>query len=156
LNNTLWTRRNLLHVGVKGCATCAAISLGLTSSRAAAATEIDGKGYVLRFIGNQREAMMMGKRAATLDLRTLKGRPHLYGLGPLEWLSGEVTIADQRPSLTRLGPDQKLQVTESYDAVCRSLCGRKFLPGTWCRSPLGWTPSGNWRHSSAKPAGAMA
>ena len=78
---------------------CAAISLGLASSHAATATEIDGKGYALRFIGNQREAMMMGKRAATLDLRTLKGRPHLYGLGPLEWLSGEVTIADQRPSL---------------------------------------------------------
>jgi acetolactate decarboxylase len=116
MNHTLWTRRNLLHVGAKGCATCAAISLGLVSSHAATATEIDGKGYSLRFIGNQREAMMMGKRAATLDLRTLKGRAHLYGLGPLEWLSGEVTIADQRPSLTRIGPDQKLQVTESYEA----------------------------------------
>jgi acetolactate decarboxylase len=116
LNNRVLTRRNLLHAGIKGCATCAAISLRLASSHAATATEIDGKGYALRFIGNQREAMMMGKRAATLDLRTLKGRPHLYGLGPLEWLSGEVTIADQRPSLTRIGPDQKVQVTESYDA----------------------------------------
>jgi acetolactate decarboxylase len=118
MNQAVWTRRNLLHAGAKGCATCAAISLGLASSHAATATatEIDGNGYALRFIGNQREAMMMGKREATLDLRTLKGRPHLYGLGPLEWLSGEVTIADQRPSLTRIGPDQKLQVTESYDA----------------------------------------
>jgi len=116
MNNTLWTRRNLLHAGIRGCATCAAISLGLRSSHAATATEIEGKGYSLKFIGNQREAMMMGKRAATLDLRTLKGRPHLYGLGPLEWLSGEMTIADQRPSLTRIGPDQKLQLMESYDA----------------------------------------
>jgi acetolactate decarboxylase len=116
LSNRVLIRRNLLHAGVKGCATCAAISLGLASSHAATATEIDGKGYALRFIGNQREAMMMGKRAATLDLRTLKGRPHLYGLGPLEWLSGEVTIADQRPSLTRIGPDQKVLVRESYDA----------------------------------------
>jgi acetolactate decarboxylase len=116
LNNKFWTRRHLLCAGIGGCATCAALSLGLTASHAAATTEIDGKGYTLKFIGNQREAMMMGKRAATLDLRTLKGRPHLYGLGPIEWLSGEVTIADQRPSLTHIGPDRKLQVTESYDA----------------------------------------
>lgn len=116
LNNKFWTRRYLLRAGIGGCATCAAIALGLTSSHAVTSTTIDGKGYSLSFIGNQREAMMMGKRAATLDLRTLKGRPHLYGLGPLEWLSGEVTIADQRPSLTRIGPDQKLQVTESYEA----------------------------------------
>jgi acetolactate decarboxylase len=115
VNHALWTRRNLLHAGAKGCATCAAISLGLASSHAATATEIDGKGYALRFVGSQREAMMMGKRAAALDLRTLKGRPHLYGLGPLEWLSGEVTISDQRPSLTRIGPDRTLQVTESYE-----------------------------------------
>ena len=115
VNHALWTRRNLLHAGAKGCATCAAISLGLASSHAATATEIDGKGYALRFVGSQREAMMMGKRAAALDLRTLKGRPHLYGLGPLEWLSGEVTISDQRPSLTRIGPDRALQVTESYE-----------------------------------------
>jgi hypothetical protein len=72
-------RRDLLHSGVRGCLTCAAISLGLLrETRAAAAMEIDGKGYALRFVGSQREAMMMGKRQATLDLRTLKGRPHLY------------------------------------------------------------------------------
>ena len=144
LNNALWSCRSLLHAGIKGCATCAAISLGLASSHAATATEIDGKGYSLRFIGNQREAMMMGKRAATLDLRTLKGRAHLYGLGPLEWLSGEATIADQRPSLTRIGPDQKLQVTESYDAGVSFFVWAEVpawdtvpVPGgidTWCLS----------------------
>jgi len=116
LNNAGWTRRNLLHASIKCCATCASISLGLTSSRAATATAIDGNGYSMKFIGSQREAMMLGERAATLDLRTLKGRPHLYGLGPLEWLAGEATIADQRPSLARIGPDQRIQVTESYDA----------------------------------------
>jgi acetolactate decarboxylase len=116
MNHALWTRRNLLHAGAKGCATCAAISLGLASSHAATATEIDGKGYALRFVGSQREAMMMGKRASLLDLRTLKGRPHLYGIGPLEWLSGEITIADGRSWLTRVNPDRSLQVTESYEA----------------------------------------
>src|ERR1035437_11077759 len=104
LNNKFWTRRHLLRAGIGGCATCAAMSLGLTSSHAATATTIDGKGYSLSFIGNQREAMMVGKRAATLDLRTLKGRSHLYGLGPLEWFSGEVPRFAPRPSTTRLVP----------------------------------------------------
>ena len=36
---------------------------------------------------------MTGDRAAHLDLRTLKGRPHLYGIGPIQGLTGEVTIA---------------------------------------------------------------
>ncbi len=58
---------------------------------------------------------MAGKRAALLDLSTLKGRPHLYGLGPLEGLVGEVTIADGRPALARVGVDHMVHVTESYD-----------------------------------------
>jgi acetolactate decarboxylase len=111
------TRRDLLGWGAGGCLTCAALALGLQRpARAAAATEIDAKGYALRFIGSQREAMMMGKREALLDLQTLKGRPHLYGLGPLEWLGGEVTIADARPSVARIDSDRHIHVTETYDA----------------------------------------
>ena len=115
-DQTTWTRRKLLHVGATGCMACAAISLGLASSHAATATKIDGKGYSLSFVGSQREAMGAGKREAQLDLRTLKGRPHLCGLGPLEWLSGEVTIVDGRSHLGRIGPGQTLQVTESFEA----------------------------------------
>jgi alpha-acetolactate decarboxylase len=112
----LWTRRTLIHAGAKGCLACAAISLGLAPSHAARATRIDGQGYSLWFIGSQREAMMMGKRSAVLDLRTLKGRPNLYGLGPLEWLGGEITIVDGHSFVTRLNSDRSLQVTESFEA----------------------------------------
>jgi acetolactate decarboxylase len=59
---------------------------------------------------------MTGDRTAHLDLRTLKGRPHLYGIGPIEGLTGEVTIADSRPSLARVGDDDLVHVTESYEA----------------------------------------
>jgi hypothetical protein len=34
----------------------------------------------------QRETIMNGKLFATLDLNTLAGHAHLYGLGPLEQL----------------------------------------------------------------------
>ncbi len=59
---------------------------------------------------------MNGKLAAALDLQTLAGRPHLYGLGPIEELRGEVTIVDSRPALARVAPDGTVNVTQSFDA----------------------------------------
>jgi len=77
---------------------------------------VSGGGYELWFIGAQRETIRNGKLAAALDLRTLADRPHLYGLGPLEQLRGEATIADSRPALARVGPDDMVKVTQSFDA----------------------------------------
>ena len=39
--------------------------------------------YELSFVGSQRQTIMTEDRAAHLDLRTLKGRSHLYGIGPI-------------------------------------------------------------------------
>jgi acetolactate decarboxylase len=115
------TRRGLFHTGfATGCAACAVLAAGrLPDAFAASGTapaEIDGPGFRLWFIGGQRETIMMGKRAALLDLRTLKDRPHLYGIGPIEGLTGEVTIANNRPSLARVGADRLVHVEESYEA----------------------------------------
>jgi acetolactate decarboxylase len=77
---------------------------------------VSGGGYELWFIGAQRETIMNGKLAAALDLKTLADRPHLYGLGPIEELRGEVTIADSRPALARVAPDGTVEVTRSFDA----------------------------------------
>ena len=77
---------------------------------------VSGGGYELWFIGAQRETIMNGKLAAALDLRTLADRPHLCGLGPLEQLRGEATIADSRPALARVGPDGMVKVTQSFNA----------------------------------------
>ncbi len=116
------TRRQLVHGSsvVTGCAICAA----LASNRpfAAGATDpmipskIDGPGYSLWFIGSQRQTIMTGDRVAHLDLRTLRGRHHLYGIGPIEGLMGEVTIADSRPSLARVGADHPVHVAEDFEA----------------------------------------
>lgn len=113
-------RRDLLKasLSVCGCATCGALGLGVSgdSARADGPTAISGKGYELWFIGAQRETIMNGKLAAVLDLKTLAGRTHLYGLGPIEQLRGEVTIADSRPALARVAPDGTVNVTRSFDA----------------------------------------
>jgi acetolactate decarboxylase len=75
-----------------------------------------------------RETVMMGKREAALDLRTLKHQPHLYGVGPTEGLTGEVTISDSRPSLAHVGADNRIHVSESFDA------GAPFF--VWAEVPL--------------------
>jgi acetolactate decarboxylase len=115
------TRRHLLHNSLStGCAVCAALATSRLSTadaaHAVAPSKISGAGYELSFIGSQRQTIMTGDRAAHLDLRTLKGRPHLYGIGPIEGLTGEVTIADSRPSLARVDVDHLVHVTESYEA----------------------------------------
>jgi acetolactate decarboxylase len=114
------TRRQLFHAGlVTGCAACAALAnnrlFAASATDAAAPAKIEGPGYALSYLGSQRQTIMTGDRAAHLDLLTLKGRPHLYGIGPIQGLTGEVTIADSRPSLARVGADHVVQVTESYD-----------------------------------------
>jgi hypothetical protein len=113
------TRRHLLHTSLfTGCAVCAALATSRPSTaEVVAPSKISGPGYDLSFLGSQRQTIMTGDRAAHLDLRTLKGRPHLYGIGPIEGLTGEVTIADSRPSLARVGADGLVHVTESYEAV---------------------------------------
>jgi acetolactate decarboxylase len=115
------TRRQLLHTSlVTGCGVCAALAtnrlFAASATDAAVPSTIDAPGYSLSFIGSQRQTIMTGDRAAHLDLQTLKGRPHLYGIGPIQGLTGEVTIADSRPSLARVGADHLVHVTESFEA----------------------------------------
>jgi len=132
-------RRALLKasLGVCGCAACGAeVSTFVGPARADQPAHIQGPGYDLRFIGAQRDTVMNGKLAAALDLRMLATTPHLYGIGPIEQLRGEVTIIDSRPSLSRVGPDGTVQVTESFKT------GAPFL--VWAEVPA-------WRTAPVPP-----
>jgi acetolactate decarboxylase len=71
---------------------------------------------------------MNGRLAAALDLRILEGRQHLYGIGPIEQLRGEVTIADGRPALARVASDGTVKVTQSFET------GVPFF--VWAEVPL--------------------
>jgi acetolactate decarboxylase len=127
-------RREILKTSLTlcGCAACGALGTGGAGrdARADAPTTVSSAGYQLWFIGAQRETIMNGKLAAALDLTTLAGRAHLYGLGPLEQLRGEVTIADSRPALVRVALDGTVRVTQSFAA------GAPFF--VWAEVPR-WT-----------------
>jgi acetolactate decarboxylase len=104
------------------------------ATAAAPTDEIRGPGYVLSYTGSIREAIMMGKRDAVLDLRTLKGKPDLWGLGALAGLTGEVTIADGLSLLARVGTDRSILVTEGYDGDA-TICVWAEVP-SWQTTPV--------------------
>jgi acetolactate decarboxylase len=116
----MMSRRSLVMSGLGWCACSACVAEGMGASANTASAneqpkEEQGPGYRLRFIGAQRETIMHGKLAAAIDLRTLASTAHLYGIGPLEQLRGEVTIIDGRPSLARVNSAGSVAVTENYD-----------------------------------------
>jgi acetolactate decarboxylase len=116
------SRRAVLKasLGLCSCAVCGPAGLSALAGAAPAdqVTRIQGSGYDLRFIGAQRDTIMNGKLAAAIDLRSLASTPHLYGIGPIEQLRGEVTIIDGRPSLSRVGREGTILVTESFETGC--------------------------------------
>jgi len=64
-------------------------------------------------IGEMRKVMREGNLAASIDLTTLAKKKHLYALGPLEGLRGEVTIWDSSPSISRV-ESTKIVTSDSF------------------------------------------
>jgi acetolactate decarboxylase len=58
--------------------------------------------------------MMEGRLGPALRLDTLADRDGLYGLGPADQLTGEVTIYDGKCYVSRVGPDGELLTEERY------------------------------------------
>ena len=61
--------------------------------------------YRVQWVGAQRD-VMRGDLSSHIALESLAGRPHLYALGPLEQLRGEITIWDGQPSIARIRSGQ--------------------------------------------------
>ena len=125
------SRRNVLKasLGLCGCAGCgvANFTTFLNSARADQPTHTRGRGFDLHYVGAQRETVINGKVSAAIDLEGLATTPFLYGIGPIAELRGEITIVNGRPSLSRVGPDGRVQVAESFGA------GAPFL--VWAEVP---------------------
>src|SRR5262245_9964207 len=124
------SRRAILKasLGVCSCSACATAGLSTLPTYARAeATHIPGPGYDIRFVGTQRDTIANGRIAGLIDMRTLATTPHLYAIGPIEQLRGEVTVIDSRPSLSRVGPNKSILVTENFET------GAPFL--VWAEVP---------------------
>jgi acetolactate decarboxylase len=52
--------------------------------------------YQVKWVGEMRKVMMLGEDQGVISLASLKTTEHLYALGPLEGLNGEITVFDSQ------------------------------------------------------------
>ncbi len=50
--------------------------------------------HTVEVVGEMRNVMWKGELEGIISIDSLKDYPHLYGLGPLEYLKGEILIID--------------------------------------------------------------
>lgn len=56
--------------------------------------------------------MRKGELQGVIDLDTLKNKSHLYGLGPVEYLKGEITLMDGKIYVATISKSGELEVSE--------------------------------------------
>ncbi|TPE44539.1 acetolactate decarboxylase [Pontibacter mangrovi] len=63
-----------------------------------------------------KNVMRKGELFGTIDLDTISNKTHLYGLGPLEYLRGELLIVDGKAYKSTVLSDSTMQVEETFAA----------------------------------------
>lgn len=69
----------------------------------------------LRVVGAMKKVMWEGRLEGTISLDSLEGREHLYGLGPMEGLSGEWLILDGEAFQSVIQADSTMKVVRSFE-----------------------------------------
>jgi acetolactate decarboxylase len=62
-----------------------------------------GPAWKVRWSGAQKN-VMAGDLTAHISLKSLEDLPHLYAVGPLEELKGEITVLDSQTSISKVTP----------------------------------------------------
>jgi acetolactate decarboxylase len=64
--------------------------------------------------GAMRNVMWKGELHGTIDLDSLQQAENLYGLGPVEFLAGEILILNGKSFVSRVLTDSTMSVTETF------------------------------------------
>ena len=68
----------------------------------------------VRTVGSVKKTMWQGMLNGIIDLDTIQTKEHLYGLGPLENLTGEIVINDGKAYKSTVLNDTGINVEETY------------------------------------------
>jgi len=71
---------------------------------------------IVQVVGAMKNVMWKGELFGTIDLDTISDKQHLYGLGPVEYLTGELTIVDGKSYKSTVISDTTMKVEETYKA----------------------------------------
>ena len=67
-----------------------------------------------KIVGAMKNVMRKGELFATINIDTIANKKHLYGLGPLEYLTGEIMLIDGKGYKSVVINDTTTQVTETF------------------------------------------
>ncbi|OFZ63575.1 MAG: alpha-acetolactate decarboxylase, partial [Bacteroidetes bacterium RIFCSPHIGHO2_02_FULL_44_7] len=70
----------------------------------------------VQIVGAMKNVMWKGQLYGNIYLDTIANKEHLYGLGPLDFLTGELLIIDGKSYKSTVMADQSMKVEESFDA----------------------------------------
>ena len=65
-------------------------------------------------IGAMKNVMKKGELYGNIDLDTISNKQHLFGLGPVEYLTGEIMIIDGKSYKSVVVNDSTMKVTETF------------------------------------------
>lgn len=85
-------------------------------------------------IGAMKRVMWEGQLNGQIHLDTIQNKKHLYGLGPLAYLRGEIVIIDGKAYKSTVSADSTMHVEETY-ALEAPFFGYANIPN-WTKHPL--------------------
>ncbi|WP_225986435.1 acetolactate decarboxylase [Rufibacter sp. LB8] len=69
----------------------------------------------VKIVGAMKNVMMRGQLQGTIALDTIAQKTHLYGLGPMENLAGEILILDGKAYKATVQPDSSMRVEATFE-----------------------------------------
>jgi acetolactate decarboxylase len=69
----------------------------------------------VKIVGEMKNVMWKGQLYGNINLDTIANKTNLYGLGPVEYLSGEILIIDGKSYKSTVTSDTTMKVEETYD-----------------------------------------
>lgn len=70
---------------------------------------------LVNIIGEMKNVMWKGQLEGTINLDTINNKEHLYGLGPVEYLSGEILIFDGIPYVSSVAKDSSVTMENTFN-----------------------------------------
>ena len=69
----------------------------------------------VKIVGQMKNVMWKGQLYGNINLDTIANKKNLYGLGPVEYLSGEILIIEGKSYKSTVTSDSTMKVEETYD-----------------------------------------
>lgn len=95
--------------------TIVACAIVVLSAGCATTIEKDRPDTTVQVVGAMRNVMWKGELLGTIALDTIANKEHLYGLGPVEDLAGELLIVDGKSYKSTVISETEMRVEESFD-----------------------------------------